>query len=268
MKKLYVFLFAIALFSACEDPKDKDVAAQYLPLSSGTVNMIAVVMDSDQWKGQVGDSIRSIYGIPTDGLPMQEPIFSLKHVNPSVFKGAVTKYRSVLMVKTSKKKKYKVRENIYAKPQKIVYVTGTEDEIVQQLKENAASSIKTFKKNELFSKQQFIKGSMNEDKALQETFGIKLNIPSVYEMVKKEDNFVWFEREVKTGTMNIIAYTLPYGSIPKDDTTIDAIIKMRDSIGEAYVPGKDPETMYMITEKAYTPFLYNTTIDNKPAFET
>jgi hypothetical protein len=268
VKKLYVFLFALALFSACEDPKDKDVAAQYLPLSSGTVNMIAVVMDSGQWKGKVGDSIRSIYGVPTDGLPIQEPIFSLKQVSPEVFKGAVTKYRSVLMVKTSDKKKYKVRENIYAKPQKIVYVTGTEDEIVQQLRKNAASSIKTFKKNELFSKQQFIKGSMNEDKALQETFGITLNIPSVYKMVKKEDNFVWFERKVKTGTMNVIAYTLPYGSIPKDDTTIDAIIKMRDSIGEAYVPGKDPETMYMITEKAYTPFLYNATIDNKPAFET
>ncbi|WP_298515296.1 DUF4837 family protein [uncultured Kordia sp.] len=268
MKKLYVFLFVLALFSACEDPKDKDVAEQYLPVSSGTVNMIAVVMDSDQWKGRIGDSIRSIYGVPTDGLPMEEPIFSLRHLNPEVFKGAVTKYRSVLMVKESKKKKYKIRGNIYAKPQKIIYVSGNEQEIVEQLSENGKSSIKTLKENELISKQQFIRKSINKDKALQETFGISLNIPSVYNMVKKEDNFVWFERKVKTGTMNIIAYTMPLGSIPKDDTTIDAIIKMRDSIGEAYVPGRDPETMYMITEKAYAPYLFEATVDNKFAFET
>ncbi|MFK7747194.1 MAG: DUF4837 family protein [Kordia sp.] len=268
MKKLYAFLFVLALFSACEDPKDKDVAQRYLPLSSGKMNMIVVVIDSDQWKGKVGDSIRSIYGVPTDGLPMEEPIFSLKQVSPQVFKKQIRTYRSVLVVQPSDKKQFQVRENVYSKPQKMVYVTGTDDEIITQLKENSENSISDFKQNELIAKQQYIRGSMNQEKALQETFGIALNIPSVYKMVKNEKNFVWFERKVKTGTMNIIAYTLPFGSIPKDSTTIDAIIKMRDSIGEVYVPGRDPETMYMITEKAYTPYLYNATIDKKPAFET
>ena len=185
-----------------------------------------------------------------------------------MFKKQVRTYRSVIIAQTSDKKLYKVRKNVYSKPQRIVYVTGTEDEIVTQLSENGANSIKALKENELVSKQQFISGSLNQDKTLEETFGISLNIPSVYKMVKKEDNFVWFERKVKNGTMNIIAYALPYGSIPKDDTTIDAIIKMRDSIGEAYVPGRDPETMYMITEKAYAPYLYEAEVDGKFAFET
>ncbi|MCH2193761.1 DUF4837 family protein [Kordia sp.] len=268
MKKLYVFLAVLALFSACEDPKDKDVAAQYLPLSGGKVNMIAVVMDGDQWEGRIGDSIRSIYGVPTDGLPMIEPIFSLRHIKPEVFKKQIRTYRSVIIAQTSDKKMFKIRKNVYSKPQRIVYVGGTEDEIVTQLSENAAASIKILKENELFSKQEAIRGSLNQEKTLEETFGISLNIPSVYKMVKKEDNFVWFERKVKNGTMNIIAYALPLGSIPKDDTTIDAIIKMRDSIGKTYVPGRDPETMYMITEKAYTPFLYEAEVDSKFAFET
>lgn len=268
MKKLFIFLCVLAVFISCEDSKNKDVAEQYLPLSAGKVNMIAVVMDSDQWKGRVGDSIRSIYSVPTDGLPMEEPIFSLKQINPEVFKDPITQYRSVLIVKESDKKQFKVRKNLYSKPQKIVYVSGTEDEIVTQLHENAQKSIKVFKDNELLSKQQFIQSSLNKENTLEETFGISLNIPSVYKMVKREDNFVWFERKVKNGTMNIIAYTLPFGSIPKDDTTIDAIIKMRDSIGEAYVPGPNPETMYMITEKAYAPYLFEVTLDDKFAFET
>jgi len=268
VKKLYVFLFILALFSSCEDPKDKAVAEQYLPLSAGKVNMVAVIMDSDQWKGKVGDSIRSIYGAPTDGLPMEEPLFSLKQINPELFTSPITHYRSVLMINSSDKKQYKVRKNVYAKPQKIIYISGTDDEIVEQLSKNAKNGINTFKENELYSKQRFIRNALSDDKTLEETFGISLNIPSVYKMVKKEDNFVWYERKVKNGTMNIITYAMPYGSIPKDDTTVDAIIKMRDSIGKAYVPGRDPETMYMITEKAYAPYLYEATIDNKFAFET
>lgn len=268
MKKLYALIFVLALFSSCEDVNNKDIAERYKPQSAGKVNLLAVIIDSDQWKGKVGDNIRSIYGAPTDGLPMEEPLFSLKQINPEVFKDPITTYRSILIVESSDEKKYRVKGNLYAKPQQIVYVSGSDDEIIAQLKQNAASSIKTLKDNELFSKQQFIKGSLNKDKTLEETFGITLNIPSVYRMVKKEENFVWYERKVANGTMNIIAYTMPYGSIPKDDTTIDAIIKMRDSIGEAYVPGRDPETMYMITEKAYAPYLFEATINDKPAFET
>ncbi|MEM6685060.1 MAG: DUF4837 family protein [Bacteroidota bacterium] len=268
MKKLYIFLFVLALCAACEDPNDKAVAEQYLPMSAGKVNTVAVIMDSDQWKGKVGDSIRSIYGAPTDGLPMEEPLFSLKQINPELFTSPITHYRSVLMIESSDKKDFRVGKNVFAKPQKIIYISGNDDEIIAQLSENAQRGIQTLKNNELFSKQRFINNALSDDKTLEETFGISLNIPSVYRMVKKEDNFVWYERKVKNGTMNIIAYAMPYGSIPNDDTTVDAIIKMRDSIGEAYVPGRDPETMYMITEKAYAPYLYKATVDDKFAFET
>lgn len=268
MKKLYAFIFVLALFSSCEDPKNKETAEKYLPESYGKANSLAVVIDLEQWKGSVGDSIRNIFGAPTDGLPMEEPLFSLKQINPQVFDGLLTKSRSVLVVKSSENKQFKIHENLYAKPQKIVFVAGNDDEIISQLKENAKESILTLKLNELRAKQGFIKGSLTNDKTLEETFGITINIPSVYKNVRKEDNFVWFERQVSNGTMNIIAYTLPYGSIPKNDKTIDAIIAMRDSIGKEYVPGRDPKTMHMITEKAYAPYLYDAIVDNKPAFET
>ena len=265
MKKLYTLLLTVIILFSCEDAADKQ---RYMPESYGGVNSLTVVIDSEQWKGAVGDSIRSIYAAPTDGLPMEEPLFSLVQVNPDVFTGILTKYRSLLVVKSSSKKHFEIKENVYAKPQKIIYVSGTDQEIIEQLNANAKETILTIKLNELRAKQNFIATSLNRDKTLEETFGISLNIPSVYRMVKKEDNFVWYERKVSKGTMNIIAYTLPLGSIPKNDKTIDAIIAMRDSIGKAYVPGRDPKTMYMITEKAYAPYLYDAIVDNKPAFET
>lgn len=268
MKKLYALLFALVVIVSCDDATNKDTAEKYLPESYGKINLLTIVMDHEQWKGNVGDSIRNIFGAPTDGLPMEEPLFSLKQINPDVFDGLLTKCRSILVVQSSEEKQFKIHENLYAKPQKIVFVSGTDEEITSQLKENAKESIVTLKLNELRAKQKFIERALSRDKTLEEKFGITMNIPSVYKNVKTEDNFTWFERKVPKGTMNIIAYTLPYGSIPKNDKTIDAIIQMRDSIGEAYVPGRDPKTMHMITEKAYAPYLYDAIIDNKPAFET
>jgi hypothetical protein len=267
VKKIYTLILALVVFASCED-RNGESAEKFLPESYGKVNLLTVVVDDDLWKGAVGDSIRSIYAAPTDGLPMEEPLFSLNQIDPSIFNGLLTKCRSGIVVKSSDKKQYKLKENVYAKPQKIVYVTGTDDEIIAQLKANAKESILTLKLNELRSKQQFIRGSLSKDTTLEETFGISLHIPSAYRMEKKVDNFVWYERKVPKGTMTIIAFTLPFGSIPKSDTTIDAIIAMRDSIGKAYVPGRNIKTMHMITEKAYAPYLYDAIVDNKPAFET
>ena len=56
-------------------------------------------------------------------------------------------------------------------------------------------------------------------------------------------------------------------AIQKNDSIINQIIRLRDSIGEKYIPGP-VEGSHMITEMAYTPFLNETIIDNKPTLET
>jgi hypothetical protein len=48
---------------------------------------------------------------------------------------------------------------------------------------------------------------------------------------------------------------------------VNQIIKIRDSIGRAYIEGP-VEGSYLITENAYTPFHGETIIDNKPTLET
>ena len=65
----------------------------------------------------------------------------------------------------------------------------------------------------------------------------------------------------------MLIYEVPLDIIRESDEAINDVIKMRDSIGKQYVPGP-LEGTYMITEEAYTPFLSNTIIDNKPTFET
>ena len=60
---------------------------------------------------------------------------------------------------------------------------------------------------------------------------------------------------------------MPLHAISKGENTIEDIIKIRDSVGKAHIPGPT-EGSYMITEQAYTPSLFHTIIDNKPTIET
>lgn len=62
-------------------------------------------------------------------------------------------------------------------------------------------------------------------------------------------------------------YSVPINTIKKGDSTVVDIIRMRDSIGKVHIPGP-VEGSYMITEEAYSPYLFETTLDNKPTFET
>lgn len=268
VKKISAMLVVLLLMISCGKQGENDTAEKYMPESFGRSNLVTVVMDADQWKGKVGDSLRKIFQAPVDGLPMEEPLFSLTYINPQVFDGMLEKCRSIIMVKSSDKKAFHIKKNVYAKPQKIVYVSGSDDDIISQLAANSKKTIATLKNIELKARQTSISRALSFDTTLEETFGIHMNIPSLYKMVKKEDNFVWYERDSPKGTMNVIAYTLPYGSIPTGEKTLESIMNMRDSIGKAYVPGRDPKTMHMITEREYEPYLYKATVDNKPALET
>ena len=48
---------------------------------------------------------------------------------------------------------------------------------------------------------------------------------------------------------------------------LKALTSMRDSIGELYVPGRLPNS-HMITEKAYRPYFYTTTLAGQEAYLT
>ena len=62
-------------------------------------------------------------------------------------------------------------------------------------------------------------------------------------------------------------YELPLDALKRNDSTINQIIKIRDSIGKKYIPGP-VEGSYMVTENAYTPFHSVMNLDNKSTLET
>ena len=266
MKKfITLFLLFLATIS-CKDKNQQD----YKPESIGAINSLAVVIDNGLWEGKVGDKIREYFAATVVGLPWEEPLFSLDPIPPQVFTATTRHRRSVLHVSLDSLDLAHVKTNLYARPQKVAVVKGkTEEEIINNLETHAEEIIEALKKMEIEQSQERFLRSLNKEQVLQEKFGVSINLPSIYKVGKQEENFVWIDRQIQKGTMNIIAYEMPNDYFKSDSTLVKDIVRMRDSIGSLYVPGPDMpnKTTYMRTEPAFAPYVYPAEIGGRKAVE-
>jgi len=81
MKNFLTIVLLTSLFISCKKGNNE----KYLPDSVGAINTLAIVIDNDLWLGKVGDKIRDHFAAPVDGLPWDEPLFSIHHIPPSIF---------------------------------------------------------------------------------------------------------------------------------------------------------------------------------------
>lgn len=266
MQKLLLVFMSLIVMTSCNDNKSSN--KRLLSQSSGKINNLSVVVDNELWEGQVGETLRNILAAPVHGLPQDEPLFILSQLPPIVFTGFAQQSRIVLKIEKSDSAKVKIAKNLFARPQRVVVVTGkTDEEISQQLTDNADQIVMALKNEEIKEQQRRIKLSLHKNNTIKEKLGISINFPSAYRIATEDGKFYWIRKDITTGTTNILLYELPYGSITDNDSVVGQIIKIRDSIGEKHIPGP-LDGSFMITENKYTPFLAKTTISDKLAYET
>ena len=267
MKRLLLVSLLLSVFvTACSNSKGGET---YLPASVGPINSLAVVIDNDLWEGSVGDTIRRYFAAPIDGLPNEEPTFSLHQVPPQVFEGNTRNSRNVLIVSRGNQPQGAIKENVYAKPQVVAVIEAKKvRDIACKIEEYHRLFINAFKENELAETRHRFQKSLNTETEYTQALGVKLQMPSFYKIVKHENNFFWIERPIKGGRASVILYEMPLKSIPTDEEgRAKAIVKMRDSIGEKYIPGPE-KGMYMVTETYLAPSISEVKIKNHFALES
>jgi len=266
MKKvLGIALLVLGLFSCEESNNNKIVGAH--ASSSGKLNNVSAVMDNDLWKGSVGETVRDVLSTDIVGLPQDEPMFTMNHIPTRVFTDFARKNRTVFKIERSDSASIKVLKNVYARPQKVVLVRGKDEvEIKKVIKDNSSKIIQAFKSQEISERQRQISKSLGDDKAIKDKLGISIKYPSIYRTAKATDNFFWLRKDIATGTNNLMLYSVPLSTINTNEELVPQIIKIRDSVSKIHIPGPT-DGSYMKTEEAYSPYLFNTIIDNKPVME-
>ena len=262
---LVAILLSISLIS-CNDSENEDEII--LSGSSGRINDLSIIIENEKWKGQIGEALRENFAAIVDGLPQEEPIFSLNQMPPEAFTGFVRKSRIFIKIEENKTPNFKVFRNPFAKPQTGILISGSNNqEIVEQINKYSDSIIDILKSTEIKEKQRRIAKSLKDDEELKENFGVSMKFPDAYRYAIEDENFFWIRKDIPKGNMEIMIYEVPISSIENDSSVVSNIIRMRDSIGKAHIPGP-LEGSYMITEEAYAPYLFDSEIDGKFAYET
>jgi hypothetical protein len=266
MKNILFSLFLVLLIVGCNNSGEEDELT--LSTSSGNINNVTVVLENDRWEGFIGEALRNTLAAPVDGLPQEEPLFSLNQMPPEAFTGFVRKNRLFVKIEQGKDANFGIFREPFAKPQTGVLITGqNNDEIVDQIYKNADEIIRIFKTTEIREKQRRIRKSLKDDSRLREQLGVSLKFPTAYRYAVEDDDFFWIRKDIPKGMMELMVYEVPLHVIEKDTNIIANIIRMRDSIGQAHIPGP-VEGSYMITEEAYAPYLFESQLDGKFAWET
>ncbi|WP_372754048.1 DUF4837 family protein [Mariniflexile sp.] len=276
MRNILFSAILLTVLVSCKDKKSSD--DKIMMDSSGNINNVSVVLDNELWDGSIGDAIRSVLAAPIYGLPQDEPLFSISQIPPGVFSGFVTKNRTILKVEINKEPGMKISDNVYAQPQKVIVISGkSRQEIIDIINNNASKIVDTFRKEELAERMRQMNKSPHNYKTIQEKLGLTIQFPSAYRIAKSNDNFFWIRKEITTGTTNLLLFTVPYDYIKRNDSLVNQIIKIRDSVAKEYLRGRQDGEIkangekiesFMTTENMYTPFVHETIINNKPTIET
>lgn len=260
MKKILFLTFVSLLIFSCGEKK------KFLPNSVGKINSMAVVIDTDLWKSAVGDTLRKYFASPIDGIPGQaEPLFSVSPIPEEIFQGNTRNSRNILIISTKKEEKFFIKDTLFAKPQKVAYLSAkTTDDLLKNIQKNASHIIGTFKKNEYAEAQNRFLKSPAKITEIEQIFGIKMQLPSIYQLKKQDEKFLWIERKVKGGTANILIHELSISEIyTNEKQSIDeTFLDLRDSVGKKFVPGRE-EGMYMVTQREFPPTLEVARLGNR-----
>ena len=269
MKK-YMLLFAVVLgFLSCE----QSTGEKLLPRSIGRFNELIIVINHSDWEGKIGIALKKVVNQNVIALPQPEPQFNVTQIPIEAFNGFIKNNRNILIIKKSKKPIFHVSYDNYAKNQIVVHVTGPNKQaIVSLIEDNSQELLRVFKEHDLVMVQKRLaKKTINtESIKFFNKQDLTLKIPTTYSQVDDQDDFLWYRRRFEdysynvNGSFNIIAYTLDL-DMPFTQVR-DSIISIRNALGKKYLPG-GTEGTYLITEAAFTPHIFNSELDSKPAYK-
>ena len=239
-----VFLCAI-IFVSCRN----DIVSR--TKISGRPGDLIIVTPEETWGGQAGEAMRQVLMRPQAGLPQEEPIFSVINVPTNAFKDVFKTNRNIIYTRISPTlglSKVELKTDVWARQQSVINVFAKNtEEFIDIFNSNSEQIVEYILKSER-DRLQMDNARFREKEIgslLKDRFGIEMDIPLGYKVVRETDNLMWMlYQSTPEVIQSIVAYTFPYVS---DSTfTRDYLLGMRDSI---MYSENVADSSYMVTER-------------------
>ena len=230
------------------------------------LNQVAVLVDDKLWNGELGDSLRNWFASPVEGLPQEEPEFTLNQYPIKLFEGYSAQSRNILVIKKTAQSEFKIIEGNHAFSQNTVQVSGhTLSEIIDTLIVHVPEIRQKFRATEIAECQKRLAKNHASTRRPNRKFRVQMNIPPAFEVAFSRKKFLWLKKDIISGSVSLLMYQVPAYKVSRKQP-LKNLIQLRDSIGQKYIHGTVSKSR-MITESSYTPYFYKTTINGHRAYE-
>jgi hypothetical protein len=259
--KLLIVVLAVLSLNGCSRRRNN---APMMKNVTGRAGEMVVVMNSEAWKGTIGDSTRALLAQPQLGLPQNEPLFDLISIPPEAFGDIFKTTRAIFIARISpsvEESGIQFQNDLHAYLQSVVTITAkNQNEFLDILKKNNDRIIAYFLTSErrrlMYNYSRYFERAISN--RTKEKFNININVPPGFVVSSETEDFMWIRYETPDISQAILIYTFPYES---DSTfTNTYMTQMRNRFTRANVPGSIAGS-YMVIEDLI-PSLFNITRRN------
>ena len=254
MKKttaLLLLLSALSVLVSCSrNPK------ALLPNVSGKAGEVIVVIDRDNWEGNLGNAVRDILATDCPYLAQKEPLFTLSNVTPGGFADLFKVHRNILIFNIDaqiQEEGIVYRNDVWAHPQCVIQVNAADGEgafrLLTENAERVTASIEQAERDRIIANSKLYEEA-SLAKVVTEMIGGSPHFPSGYKLKKKTDDFIWIADEKQYTLQGVFIYKYP--AAENENFTEENIITHRNAFLQENVPGMFDNT-WMTTSDIVTP---------------
>ncbi len=255
MKHLVKILAVVACLAALAGCKGKG-KGQLLPNVSGKAGEIVIVIDKDNWEGNIGGALRELLASDCPYLAQREPLFNLTNVPPGSFNNMFRMHRNIVILNINPQNAnvgVVYKRNQWAQPQAVVQISAYDEPGALQMIAESESRIPEF--FEQAERDRIIANAILYEEvslrpAVEQLTGGCLHFPSGYKLRKATDDFLWIADEKQYTNQTVLIYKYP--ALEADNFTLENIISRRNRVMQDNVPGMFDGT-YMTTSQAVLP---------------
>lgn len=202
--------------------------------ANGSIYELLVVMNDYYWNGPVGDSLRTYIEADMPCLPQMESYFTVMHTPLAYYDDALKATRNILIVDIDMRysqPKISFHKDVYAHPQAIAVVhLPLEVDAAEYIGEHGKQIQDFFLRQELLRQAAFYKTGFNQEavRKAKEIFDIEISIPSDYQVIMEDSDFLWCCNDNGPKRRDIVIYSYPYTD--KNTFTQEYLCAKRDSV--------------------------------------
>jgi len=227
-----------------------------LPNVSGKAGEIVVVIDKDNWEGEIGTALREILSGDCPYLAQREPLFTLANVPPGSFNNMFKMHRNILILNINPQNQttgMMYKRDQWARPQSVAQVNAYDQEgalaVIGEAREQLPEFFEAAERDRIIANSILYEELTLRDPVEKLTGGI-LHFPSGYKLRKATEDFVWIADEKQYTIQTVLVYRYP---VPAEEPfAVENIIAKRNEVMQANVPGMF-DGSYMTTSTAIEP---------------